>query len=117
MTQISGEAAEDVTARLPVWRRWLADTTPLKESHEYRRWWLGYSVSFTGTQLTQFAIPVQVYFLTKSSLAVGLVGLIVIGPLITMGLIGGAVADAPDPPPPPPIPRTPLLAGSARLCG
>jgi hypothetical protein len=79
-----------------VWRRWLADTTPLRESHDYRRWWLGYSVSFTGTQLTQFAIPVQVYFLTHSSLAVGLVGLIVIGPLITMGLLGGSIADAMD---------------------
>ena len=75
MTQAPSEAAEDVTARPPVWRRWLADTTPLRESADYRRWWAGYSISFTGTQLTQFAIPVQVYFLTHSSLAVGLVGL------------------------------------------
>src|SRR5207302_1146183 len=75
---------------------WLADTTPLRESQDYRRWWAGYSISFTGTQLTQFAIPVQVYFLTHSSLAVGLVGLIVIGPLITMGLLGGSIADAVD---------------------
>ena len=66
MTQISGEAAEDITAQPPVWRRWLADTTPLRENPNYRRWWIGYSVSFTGTQLTQFAIPVQVYFLTHS---------------------------------------------------
>jgi MFS family permease len=96
LTQAPGEAAEDVGARPPVWRRWLADTTPLRESRDYRRWWAGYSISFTGTQLTQFAIPVQVYFLTHSSLAVGLVGLIVIGPLITMGLIGGSMADAVD---------------------
>ena len=96
MTQAPGEAAEDVGARPPVWRRWIADTTPLRESRDYRRWWLGYSVSFTGTQLTQFAIPVQVYFLTHSSLAVGLVGLIVIGPLVTMGLLGGSIADAVD---------------------
>ena len=96
MTQAPSEAAEDVTASPPAWRRWLADTTPLRENPDYRRWWLGYSVSFTGTQLTQFAIPVQVYFLTHSSLAVGLVGLIVIGPLITMGLIGGSIADAMD---------------------
>jgi len=96
VTQAPSEAAEDITARPPVWRRWLADTTPLRESHDYRRWWAGYSISFTGTQLTQFAIPVQVYFLTKSSLAVGFVGLIVIGPLITMGLLGGSIADAMD---------------------
>jgi len=96
MTQAHSEAPEEITAQPPLWRRLVADTTPLRESHEYRRWWGGYSISFTGTQLTQFAIPVQVYFLTHSSLAVGLVGLIVIGPLITMGLIGGSIADATD---------------------
>jgi MFS family permease len=96
MTQASGEAPEDIAAQPPAWRRWLADTTPLRENPDYRRWWFGYSVSFTGTQLTQFAIPVQVYFLTKSSLAVGLVGLIVLGPLVTMGLLGGSIADAVD---------------------
>src|SRR3954465_3670364 len=80
----------------PLWRRIVADTTPLRESADYRRWWFGYSVSFTGTQLTQFAIPFQVYKLTHSSLAVGLVGLVVLVPLVTMGLIGGAIADATD---------------------
>jgi MFS family permease len=96
MTQAPSEAAEDITAQPPVWRRWLADTTPLRENHDYRRWWFGYSVSFTGTQLTQFAIPLQVYFLTKSSFDVGLVGLVVLVPLVTMGLLGGAIADAVD---------------------
>jgi len=96
VTQAPSEAAEGTVARPTGWRRWLADTTPLRESHDYRRWWLGYSISFTGNQLTQFAIPVQVYFLTHSSLAVGLVGLIVIGPLITAGLFGGSIADAMD---------------------
>ena len=96
------EVAEDPSAstitrdELPLWRRLVADTTPLRESRDYRRWWAGYSISFTGTQLTQFAIPVQVYFLTHSSLAVGLVGLIVIAPLITAGLFGGAIADSTD---------------------
>jgi MFS family permease len=95
MTQAHGEAAEDVTAG-PRWRRLVADTTPLRENPDYRRWWLGYSVSFTGTQLTQFAIPFQVYQLTHSSLAVGAVGLVVLVPLVVMGLLGGAIADAMD---------------------
>ncbi|MBV9293748.1 MAG: MFS transporter [Frankiales bacterium] len=82
--------------RPPLWRRIVADTTPLRESPDYRRWWFGYSVSFTGTQLTQFAIPLQVYLITRSSLAVGLVGLVVFLPLVTMGLLGGAIADATD---------------------
>jgi MFS family permease len=80
----------------PRWRRLIADTTPLRENPDYRRWWLGYSVSFTGTQLTQFAIPFQVYQLTRSSLAVGAVGIVVLVPLVVMGLLGGAIADAMD---------------------
>src|SRR3954451_13452711 len=96
MTQADTEPVPDTEGRLPVWRRIVADTTPLRENPDYRRWWLGYSVSFTGTQLTQFAIPYQVYKLTHSSLAVGLVGLVVLVPLVTMGLIGGAIADATD---------------------
>ena len=91
------EAAEEVLEeRAPVWRRIVADTTPLRESADYRRWWFGYSVSFTGTQLTQFAVPYQVYRLTHSSLAVGAVGIVVLVPLVTMGLFGGAIADATD---------------------
>ena len=77
-------------------RRILADTTPLRESANYRRWWAGYTVSFTGTQLTQFAVPFQVYRLTHSSFAVGAVGIVVLVPLVTMGLLGGAIADAVD---------------------
>src|SRR3954453_10459452 len=86
----------EAPARTGRWRRIAADTTPLKESADYRRWWLGYSLSFTGTQLTQFAIPLQVYAITKSSFYVGLVGLVVVGPLVVMGLLGGAIADAVD---------------------
>src|SRR5881398_3422181 len=83
----------EAPARTGRWRRIAADTTPLKESADYRRWWLGYSLSFTGTQLTQFAIPLQVYAITRSSFYVGLV---VVGPLVVMGLLGGAIADAVD---------------------
>jgi MFS family permease len=93
MTEAAEEALEE---RGPVWRRIVADTTPLRESADYRRWWFGYSVSFTGTQLTQIAVPFQVYRLTHSSLAVGAVGIVVLVPLVTMGLIGGAIADATD---------------------
>jgi MFS family permease len=85
-----------VPATASRWRRIAADVTPLRESRDYGRWWFGYSVSFTGTQLTQFAIPLQVYVLTKSSFDVGLVGLVVLVPLVTMGLFGGAIADAVD---------------------
>jgi MFS family permease len=74
----------------------LADITPLRESANYRRWWAGYTFSFMGTQLTQFAVSFQVYRLTHSSFAVGVVGIVVLVPLVTFGLLGGAIADAVD---------------------
>jgi MFS family permease len=93
----AAEAAETVQPVGPRgWRRIAADLTPLRESADYRRWWTGITVSFTGTQLTQVAVPLQVYAITHSSLYVGLVGLVVVVPLITMGLLGGAIADAMD---------------------
>jgi MFS family permease len=96
MAEAPAETVEAPPARMSLWRRFAADTTPLKESADYRRWWFGYSLSFTGNQLTQFAIPLQVYSITHSSLYVGLVGLVVVVPLIVMGLLGGAIADAVD---------------------
>ena len=96
MAEAPAETVEAPSARMSFWRRIAADTTPLKESADYRRWWFGYSLSFTGTQLTQFAIPLQVYAITRSSLYVGLVGLVVVVPLVVMGLVGGSIADAVD---------------------
>jgi MFS family permease len=68
----------------------------LRESPEYRRLWLGQSLSSVGTQMTNVAVPVQVYAMTHSSLAVGAIGLAVAVPLIGVGLLGGSLADAVD---------------------
>lgn len=46
--------------------------------------------------MTAVAVPVQVYALTHSSLAVGAIGLAVAIPLITLGLLGGSLADVVD---------------------
>lgn len=77
-------------------RRVLADITPLRESPDFRRLYLGQLVSFVGTQLTVVAVPFQVFQLTDSSLQVGLVSLAQLGPLILGSLIGGAAADSVD---------------------
>ncbi len=53
-------------------------------------------MSYLGNQLTVVAIPYQVYLITKSSLAVGMVGLVTVVPLVTLSLAGGAIADAVD---------------------
>jgi hypothetical protein len=77
-------------------RRVLLDVSPLRESREYRLLYVGQLVSFMGRQLTVVAVPYQVFLLTDSSLAVGLVSLGQLGPLIVCSLLGGSVADAVD---------------------
>lgn len=77
-------------------RRLFADIQPLRESPDYRRLWIGDALSGIGGQFTRVAVPVQVYALTHSSFAVGMLGLASAVPLLTFGLLGGAVADAVD---------------------
>jgi len=77
-------------------RSLVADVTPLRESPEFRRLFAGETVSIIGTQMTQVAIPVQMYELTHSSLNVGLLGLAALIPLVIFGLLGGSIADAVD---------------------
>jgi MFS family permease len=77
-------------------RRFALDTSPLRDNIAFRWLFIGQTVSVAGTQVTQVAIPLQVYAVTKSSLDVGLVGLAALIPLLVFGLWGGAVADAVD---------------------
>lgn len=68
------------------------DLSPLKHP-AYRRLWLGQALSFTGTQVTAVAVPVQVYALTRSSFWVGVLGVAGFVPLLLFGLWGGSIAD------------------------
>jgi Transmembrane secretion effector len=81
---------------VPARRRLLSDVTPLRESPQYRLLYAGELLAFLGSQLTVVAVPLQVYLQTRSSLAVGLVGLAQLGPLLACSLVGGAVVDAVD---------------------
>jgi MFS family permease len=76
--------------------RLLADLTPLRVSRDYRLLFTGNAVSYLGRQLTVVAIPFQVFTITDSSLAVGMIGLATVVPLVTFSLAGGAIADAVD---------------------
>ncbi|MFF1872045.1 MFS transporter [Kitasatospora herbaricolor] len=73
-----------------------ADLSPLRENADYRRLWFGQAVSSVGQQMTAVAVSVQVYDLTGSSFATGLVGLCSLFPLVAFGLYGGAIADTVD---------------------
>jgi MFS family permease len=61
---------------------------------DFRLLWAGQLISITGTQMQMLAINWHVYLLTKSALALGLVGLVRVVPIVVCSLLGGAVADA-----------------------
>ncbi|MGH9280583.1 MAG: MFS transporter [Acidimicrobiales bacterium] len=77
-------------------RRLIVDLSPLRESRDYRFLFAGQALAHLGSQITVVAIPLQVYFLTRSSFAVGMIGLVSLVPLVAITLFGGAVADAVD---------------------
>jgi len=58
------------------------DLGPLRDSREFRLLWIGQLISMTGRQVTVVAIPYQIYVLTGSTLAVGLLGLVQAVPLV-----------------------------------
>ncbi|HEY7718520.1 MAG TPA: MFS transporter [Pedococcus sp.] len=74
----------------------LLDLTPLRANAEYRRLYIGFNLSNIGSQMATVAIGLQVYDLTGSTAAVGLVGLCALVPLVVMGLYGGSLADHHD---------------------
>lgn len=74
----------------------LLDISPLRDSTLYRRLWLGSLLSSVGSALTMFAVPLQVWDVTHSAFAVGLLSAVQLVPAITIGLLGGAWADARD---------------------
>jgi MFS transporter, ENTS family, enterobactin (siderophore) exporter len=72
------------------------DTTPLRASRQFRLLMLGQVLSLVGSNFTAIAVPFQVYVLTRSSLLVGVTGLVEVVPLLAGMLAGGALADAMD---------------------
>ena len=85
-----------MSARLRWLRALAVDTTPLRTSRDFRLLWTGELVSETGSQIALVAIYVQVFALTGSVAAVGLVGLVQLVPLAFAALLGGPVIDAHD---------------------
>jgi MFS family permease len=71
------------------------DTRPLRR-RDFRNLWLGQAVSTIGGEIGTVAVPYQVYKLTGSTAAVGLLGLASLVPLLVVPLIGGAIADGLD---------------------
>jgi len=78
------------------WTDVLTDLRPLQHSADFRRLWAGLTVAQLGQQMATVTIAYQVYVLTGSTFAVGLVGLYSLVPLVVFGLYGGAIVDAID---------------------
>ena len=72
------------------------DVEPLRRDRDYRLLWTGQLISGMGRQVTVVALPFQLYVLTQSTLAVGLLALVQLVPILVFALGGGAVADAVD---------------------
>src|ERR1700716_259967 len=63
---------------------------------DFRLLWMGQIVSVTGSQMQLAAINWHIYLLTRSALALGLVGACRAIPIILCSLMGGVVADVLD---------------------
>jgi hypothetical protein len=72
------------------------DLSPLRASRAFRTLWLSQLATTAGRQFVLVAVPFQVYVLTHSSLAVGLLGVFQAVPIVVAGLYGGALADRVD---------------------
>ncbi len=72
------------------------DLAPLRHDRDFRLLWLGQLVSGVGRQVTVVALPYQLYVLTGSLLAVGLLAVVQLVAILAFALGGGALADAMD---------------------
>ena len=74
----------------------IVDIAPLRTSADYRRLWAADLVASSAHELVAVAVPFQVFLITRSSLAVGLVGAAELVPLLLGSLAAGAVVDSHD---------------------
>jgi hypothetical protein len=72
------------------------DLSPLRVSRDFRRLFFGLAVSELGYQFTLVATFIQVFELTGSPAAVGLIGLVGLIALVVGTLVGGAFVDVVD---------------------
>jgi len=88
-----GEKPGRAAAALQGLRGLAIDTTPLRESRDFRLLWVGELISTAGRQITVVALPYQVFLLTRSSLAVGLIGAVQVVPLVLVSIGLGSLTD------------------------
>ncbi len=99
-THLSPDPVQPAGPRKPPSRRSLRhlsiDISPLRTSRDFRLNFTGSLVSLFGSMITYVTIPYQVAQLTRSPLAVGLLGVCELVPILIMAFVGGALADYVD---------------------
>ncbi|WP_049570996.1 MFS transporter [Nonomuraea sp. SBT364] len=74
----------------------IPDVGPLRDSRDFRLLMASGVVTMFGTFITMVALPFQMWQLTGSYVAVGLMSLVEFVPMVVFGLWGGAIADSLD---------------------
>lgn len=76
--------------------RFLTDIRPLRTSPDFRRLWVGQTLSGIGSQMARVTVAVQIYDISHSSFAVGLAGIFAVVPALLFSLMGGVLIDSCD---------------------
>lgn len=87
------------------------DLGPLRKHRDYRYLYAARGISFLGGMMTYVAVPYQMFQITHSSFAVGLLGVAELIPLLMTAFIGGALADFVD------RRRLVIVTGMVMACG
>lgn len=90
--QTTAPLAKSPNKKTPTPTAWFSVLT----FRDFRLLWAGQFISTIGTQMQLVAVNWHVYLLTKSALALGIVGLVRVIPIILCSLMGGLIADAVD---------------------
>jgi MFS family permease len=69
------------------------DIAPLRVSRDFRLLFIGQTFSYFGSMMRYAVLPWQMYQLTKSNFAVGMLGVVEFVPMFFAAFIGGALAD------------------------
>src|SRR5687767_14162532 len=77
-------------------RGFLKTRLPALQHNDFALFWVAHVVSRMGTQMREVALAWHLYTLTRSPLALGLLGAFRVAPIIVLALGGGVMADAFD---------------------
>lgn len=75
-------------------KKYISSRFPALTSFDFRLFWASQFISNIGSQMQFVALNWQIYELTHSAFALGLIGFIRFVPILIFSLIGGSVADA-----------------------